>query len=403
MLWIHQERLPYFWRSPLCIEYQVARQLQTEDYFFTDVDSFLQFKSFLSGGLGYLELHYCCAVQHLKQLAHDEKKQGRLARAILRIFTQGNSRFKLPEQLLHPLSLALYGRNQPPLDGVEKSVGIGKMVRCLRQNQQLALKELSSYWLEQFADSLEKRTDNASISEEEIKVELTEKEAINRNETLFAHEERASSPEDLDASSLPSKSQSFLAAAAEGGEEIDNIKEQKAITDTRSQSKAGFVHQSLPHPLTQTATFAHLPMSCSSEHFSIEKLNDYLLASLHCDVWAGGPFLDYLVKEEEGTPTANCLLYWQAVEYLTVLDATPTTKQCNPLMQPSLHQYLVHHVTSPEDLVAKHVKESATRRVRLPPTEQCRLTEGLPLGLGKDLLLASQRFVSKVSTSSKMV
>ena len=403
MLWIHQERLPYFWRSPLCIEYQVARQLQTDDYSFTDVDSFLQFKSFLSGGLGYLELHYCCAVEHLKQLVHHEKKQRRLALALLRIFTQSNSRFKLPEQLLHPLTLALYGRNQPPLDGVEKSVGVGKMVRCLRQNQQLALRELSGYWLKQFTDSLEKRTENASISDEEIKVELTEKEAANKNEGLFAPEERASSPEDLDASSLPSKSQSPLAAAAESGEEVDNIKNQRATTDTRSQSKADIFHQSLPHPLTQTATFVHLPRSCSSEHFSIEKLNDYLLASLHCDVWAGGPFLDYLVKEEEGAPTANCLLYWQAVEYLMVLDATPTAKQCNPLMQPSLHQYLAPHVTSPEDLIAKHVKESAARRVRLPPTEQCRLTEGLPLGLGKDLLLASQRFVSKVSTSLKMV
>ena len=403
MLWIHQERLPYFWRSPLCIEYQVARQLQTDDYSFTDVDSFLQFKSFLSGGLGYLELHYCCAVEHLKQLAHDEKKQRRLALSLLRIFTQSNSRFKLPEQLLHPLTLALYGRNQPPLDGVGKSVGVEKMVRCLRQNQQLALRELSGYWLEQFADSLEKRTDNASISDEEIKVELTEKEAESKNEALFAHEEKTSSPEDLDASSLPSKSQSPLAAAAESGEEVDNIKNQRATTDTRSQTKADIFHQSIPHPLTQTATFVHLPMSCSSEHFSIEKLNDYLLASLHCDVWAGGPFLDYLVKEEEGAPTANCLLYWQAVEYLMVLDATPTAKQCNPLMQPSLHQYLVPHVTSPEDLIAKHVKESAAKRVRLPPTEQCRLTEGLPLGLGKDLLLASQRFVSKVSTSSTMV
>ena len=395
MLWIHQERLPYFWRSPLCMEYQVARQLQTEGYSFTDVDSVLQFKSFLNGGRGYLELHYCCAVEHLKQLGHDEKRQGKLALALLHTFTRDNSRFKLPEQLLHPLTLGLYGRNQPLLDGVVTSVGVGKMVRCLRQNQQLALRELSGYWLRQFADSLERSPENPTTNGEESEMELTDQEAENEDD---AHEERASSPEDSDAS-LPSTSLSPVAAAAQGDEEEDNIKNQEDIADTCSQSKTDFFHRSIPQPLlAQSSILAHLSKSCSSERFPVEQLNDHLLASLHCDVWAGGPFLDYLLKEEDGAPTANCLLYWQAVEYLMVLDATPEPKQDNPIMQPSLHQYLVPHVTSPEDLIAKHVKESAVRRVRLPPSEQRRLMEGLPLGLGRDLLLASQRFVSKVST-----
>ena len=271
------------------------------------------------------------------------------------------------------------------------------MVRCLSQNQQLALRELSGYWLEQFADSLERRTENATTSGEEREEDLTNQDAGDDSKTLFACEERADSSEDLD-TSLPNESQSPLAATAHD-EEVDNSKNQKhsSTTDARSQSKADFFHQPFPQPLAQTSTCVHFLESCSSEHFSVEQLNDYHLASLHCDVWAGGPFLDYLLKEEEGAPTANCLLYWQAVEYLVILDATPTPKQHNPLMQPSLHQHLVPHVTSPEDLISKHVKESAVKRVRLPPAEQRRLTEGLHLGLGKDLLLSSQRLVSKVS------
>lgn len=130
----------------------------------------------------------------------------------------------------------------------------------------------------------------------------------------------------------------------------------------------------------------------------MEQLNDHLLASLHCDVWAGGPFLEHLLTVEESAPSANCLLYWQAVEYLAVLNTTVESKRDNPTMEPILHRYLVPYATSPEELLTKHVKETAAKRVRLPLVQRRQLMEALPLGLGKDQLVASQRLVSKVST-----
>ena len=371
MQWVHQVRLPYFWRSPLFVDYQVARQLRTDDYHFLDMDDFLQFKKFLSGGLGYLVLHYCCAVEHLKQLG-DEKRQGKLALAILHVFTRDDSRFKLPEQLLNPLTISLYGRNKPSLEDFEalKTVEVGKMVRCLRQNQQLALRELSGYWLRQFAHSLGGQEEDSNNHKDS---RVDEGEEV--DDTSSLHEERVSEP---------SKPLPPMEVAAESGE-VDE------------PPKPDLFQCSIPQPLLPPVS--NLSQGCSSklDQLPMEQLNDHLVASLRCDVWAGGPFLVHLQTVVGGAPIVNCLLHWQAVEYLVALDNTAESKRYNHTMEPSLHRYLVPYATSPEELLTKHVKETATKQVRFPPVQRCRLMEALPLGLGKDQLIASQRFVSKVS------
>ena len=196
-----------------------------------------------------------------------------------------------------------------------------------------------------------------------------------QDDTLSVHEERVSEP---------SKPLPPMEAAAESGK-VDE------------PPKPDMFRCSIPQPLLPPVS--NLSQGCSSEldQLPMEQLNDHLVASLRCDVWAGGPFLAHLQTVVGGAPIVNCLLHWQAVEYLVALDNTAESKRDNPTMEPSLHQYLVPYATSPEELLTRHVKETATKGVKFPPVQWCQLMEALPLGLGKDQLIASQRFVSKVS------
>ena len=315
--------------------------------------------------------------------------------SILQLFTRDDSRFKLPDNLYSPLMMGIYGRGNREL--APEEIELEKIVRCLKQTQLLALHELISYWQRRFLECIQSK---GSVCVGTGLVEGGEEEGA---ECQFAEGCRAGTPH------------VSVQGGNEGGD-VSSVKPLPPLSECapNQQDRPLCVPTKLHHHdnhtlVVQPDQFFSGPdprplfpkeILSSTQPSQLEmwpeQINDYLLASLQCDSWAGGPLLEYLRVEEQGAPSSSCLLYWQAVQYLLTLDNLPEEKRENPLMNPSLHCHLVSHVTSVTALTEQHIEKSALQRVLFPPAERKKLLEYLPQGLGRSLLAASQRFAAKV-------
>jgi hypothetical protein len=141
--------------------------------------------------------------------------------------------------------------------------------------------------------------------------------------------------------------------------------------------------------------------SKETEQFELfpEEISDYLLSSLQCDSWAGSPLLEYLRMEGQSSTNTNCLLYWQGVQYLLLIDSHPSESRHNPLMHALLHTHLAPYACSVDMLIDQHIKMCGEKGVPLPTADRQCLLEYLPHGLGRGLLAASQRLTAKVLLS----
>ena len=346
---------------------------------------------FLSGSAGYLQLQFCVAVEHLKH-AVDSAVGKKLALAILQTFTRNKSAARLPQHLTASLMLSLYGTTDGLQEDLPKKSSFEKIVRCLSNAQKLILTDLREYWLTKYVDCL---TDGF---EEEDK---DKREDCRMDFLLYAKdvscpeeadEERSGSPPvTVQNESSPDgrRVEPLVPLAAAAGNSEDPLTEDYPSPQERATDP--FTRNGVK-PLFSEETSQLME---SIETFSLESLSDYFAASLQSDVWAGGPFLSHLCEVEEDSPSINCLLYYQGVEYLVKMDLPPE-KRVNPLLFPELSKFLVPHATTIEQLLAKHVSDSATKPVNFSKNERSRLLKYLPHGLGRDLLISSQHNISKV-------
>ena len=349
---------------------------------------------FLAGSIGYLLLHFALAVDYLK-IQTSTNQQRRLALSILQMFTRDNSQFKLPDSVRTPLLMGLLGNSE----GMLEEVGLDKLFRCLRQAQSLVLAEVRSYWLRTFTECFEghdRILSSAALSGVEGDQEVG---GAKRAGSPFIHIQ-----EDADGGG----SATILPLPP-----LSSIDYDMSSTPTCDLGKPHCYGNSIPcttpaEPSVPNQLKTLLPEKMSSsketEQFELfpEEISDYLLSSLQCDSWAGSPLLEYLRMEGQSSTNTNCLLYWQGVQYLLLIDSHPSESRHNPLMHALLHTHLAPYACSVDMLIDQHIKMCGEKGVPLPTADRQCLLEYLPHGLGRGLLAASQRLTAKVCSEIEL-